>query len=203
MGCLRQELPDRGGRCGHGDRGPEPFSGLPFRSDAPAQHPPSPTWGRPMYGSDEVDGDGVQYGAARDRRERANDTINVCTMQSAPATTPGGYVAPAHDWKSLPQITKLEIDGSSMMWERAEKLDQWLDQIHIESAVVSTAFQSYTAWVIESATKLYDDYLTNPKEPLRVPISNGTSAQLEPRLAVLLARAIPDQVCNEARAIHK
>ena len=38
---------------------------------------------------------------------------------------------------------------------------------------------------------------------MRVPALDHSYAQMEPRLAVLLARAVPEQVNNESRAIHR
>ena len=87
------------------------------------------------------DNESAQFGADRGRRERGQDMVNVCTVQAAPVTTTDAPAAKANDWKSLPQITTLDFEAG-MMWQRAEKIDQWLDQIQIESAVVSTALQT-------------------------------------------------------------
>ena len=78
-------------------------------------------------------------------------------MHTAPVTSADGKET--HDWKSLPQISTLDIE-SGLMWERADKLDQWLDQIQMESAVVSASFQTYTTWVIDTAKVMWDQYLT-------------------------------------------
>ena len=50
---------------------------------------------------------------------------------------------------------------------------------------------------------MHEQHLTVPGVPLTVPNLGGSDVQMEPRLAVLLARAVPEQVNNEARAIHK
>ena len=82
-------------------------------------------------------------------------------------------------------------------------MEQWLDQIQIESAVVSPAFQKYTSWVIELAKGMHEQHLTVPGVQLSVPRLEGSETLMEPRLAVFLAKAVPDQVNNEARAIHR
>ena len=83
-------------------------------------------------------------------------------------------------------------------------MDQWLDQIQIESAVVSAAFQRYTTWVIDHAKHMYEQFLTSPGLSLQVPLMEPAAENpMEPRLAVLLARAVPEQVSHESRAMIK
>ena len=90
-----------------------------------------------------------------------------------------------------------------MMWERSAKLEQWLDQIQIESAVISAKFQKYTTWVIDTAKSMHEQHQTVPGVPMNVPVMGEVELALDPKLSLLLTRAVPEQVMNEARAIFK
>ena len=51
---------------------------------------------------------------------------------------------------------------------------------------------------------MYDQFLISPGLSLQVPLLDpADESQMEPRLAVLLARAVPEQVGHESRAMNK
>ena len=50
---------------------------------------------------------------------------------------------------------------------------------------------------------MYEQYLTTPGQRLHVPEMSAAALAMEPRLAVLLGRAVPGHVYQEARAIHR
>ena len=82
----------------------------------------SPSWNQPIYGDSNDDRGFGNFGYGAVPREQPRDgreTVNVCVAQSETTNTPA-VNGKEHDWKSLPQISILDIDAG-MMWERAGK----------------------------------------------------------------------------------